>query len=242
MIVHLVDGTYELFRHFYGLRRFSNGDGPAVRRRGRRPAHGRCRCWRAERRTSASRPTTSSNRFATTSGAGYKTGEGIEPALWRQFHPLEDALTAMGVVGVGRWSSSKPTTRSPRRRVWRRRTRASRRSASGRPTRTWRSASSAIASCRSTARAARSETPTAVSAKFGVTPVRFPDYLALVGDAADGYPGIDGYRPEDGGAVHRALGPARGLPSRGPRSSPRSGAALQTSRDPPSRRAAFRRR
>src|SRR5712675_1003125 len=97
MIVHLVDGTYELFRHFYGLRRFNKGkdrpygavvgvlqtvlqmlenDGVYL---GVATDHViesfRNRLW-----------------------PDYKTGAGIEPALFSQFHPLEEALTSMGVV------------------------------------------------------------------------------------------------------------------------------------------------
>ena len=57
---------------------------------------------------------------------GYKTGDGIDPALLSQFHPLEAALSGDGRHGVGRWWSSRPTTRSRRRRPSRRATRGSR--------------------------------------------------------------------------------------------------------------------
>ena len=98
MIVHLIDGTYELFRHFYGLRRFNKGEDPPFGAVRRRAAHRAADDRGAAPRTSASRPITSSSRSATSSGPGYKTGDGIEPALWAQFHPLEEALAAMGVA------------------------------------------------------------------------------------------------------------------------------------------------
>src|SRR5262249_15632758 len=116
MIVHLVDGTYELFRHFYGLRRFTKGKD--------RP-YGAVVCVlqtvlqmidHVKRSTSpgpvvkasASRGEVSAylgvatdhviESFRNRLWADYKTGAGIEPALLAQFHPLEEALAAMGVV------------------------------------------------------------------------------------------------------------------------------------------------
>ena len=122
---------------------------------------------------------------------GYKTGEGIEPALFAQFHPLEDALVAMGVAT---WPmvELRPTmpSRQPRISpglidVWTR-------YPSGRLTRISRSASPAIASCRSDRRSGQIRNEQGVRDRFGVAPAFIPDFLALVGDAADGYPGIPG--------------------------------------------------
>src|SRR6185436_14415775 len=76
MIVHLIDGTYELYRHFYGLRRRGPGADPPL---GAATDH-------------------VIESFRNDLWPDYKTGEGIEPALWKQFHPLERALAAMGVV------------------------------------------------------------------------------------------------------------------------------------------------
>src|SRR6266478_8979576 len=104
MVVHLIDGTYELFRHFYGLRRFTNGkDRPYGAVVGVLqtvlqmidPVKG-----------STSRGPTYLGvatdhvieSFRNRLWADYKTGAGIEPALLAQFHPLEEALAAMGVV------------------------------------------------------------------------------------------------------------------------------------------------
>src|SRR5450432_4629606 len=97
MIVHLVDGTYELFRHFYGLRRFTKGkDRPFGAVVGvlntvlEMIEEGATHLGVATDHVIES--------FRNDMWSGYKTGEGIEPALLAQFHPLEEALSAMGVV------------------------------------------------------------------------------------------------------------------------------------------------
>src|SRR5712691_1777935 len=96
MIVHLIDGTYELFRHFYGLRRANNGDPPfgAVR--------GVLAMTLQMVETGATHIGVATDHiiesFRNELWPGYKTGAGIERALWAQFHPLEEALDAMGVV------------------------------------------------------------------------------------------------------------------------------------------------
>src|SRR3954471_4677000 len=97
MIVHLVDGTYELFRHFYGLRRFTKGvDRPygAVVGVLQTVLHliegGDTHVGVATDHVIES--------FRNALWPGYKTGAGIEPALLAQFHPLEEALAAMGVA------------------------------------------------------------------------------------------------------------------------------------------------
>ena len=123
---------------------------------------------------------------------GYKTGEGIEPALLAQFHPLEEALDRDGRRGVAH-DRARGRRRAGLRGAHRRaKTSAWRRSASGRPTRTWRSACAATAWCRSTAEGRRSATPKACARSSASSPRLIPDFLALVGDAADGYPGIAG--------------------------------------------------
>src|SRR6266480_3655173 len=130
MVVHLVDGTYELFRHFYGLRRAQlDRDPPLGAVAGvlgtvlQMIEQGATHLGVATDHVIES--------FRNALWADYKTGEGIEPALAAQFQPLEDALGAI-------------------------------RDADG------------------------------VRRKFGVEPALIPDFLALVGDAQDGYPGIAG--------------------------------------------------
>ena len=97
MIVHLIDGTYELFRHFYGLRRFTKGEdrpfGAVI---------GVLNTVLQMIETGATHVGVATDHviesFRNRLWSGYKTGDGIEPALLAQFHPLEEALAAMGVA------------------------------------------------------------------------------------------------------------------------------------------------
>src|SRR5207244_1078756 len=97
MIVHLVDGTYELFRHFYGLRRFNKGkDKPYGAVIGVLQT---CLQMIEQGATHVGVATDHIiESFRNRIWPDYKTGEGIEPALLAQFHPLEEALVAMGVA------------------------------------------------------------------------------------------------------------------------------------------------
>src|ERR1700735_2178222 len=96
MVVHLIDGTYELFRHFYGLRRFTKKDRPGGAVVGVLNTVLEMIEGGATHLGVATDHVIES--FRNKLWSGYKTGEGIEPALWAQFHPLEDALKSMGVV------------------------------------------------------------------------------------------------------------------------------------------------
>ena len=149
MVIHLIDGTYELFRHFYGSSP-REGRRPAVRRGDRRPALACCR-WS---RTGATHLGVATDHviesFRNDLWPGYKTGAGIEPALLAQFHPLEEALAAMGVAVWPMVELEADDALASAARIAAPTT-TSRRSASGRPTRIWRSACAATASCRSTA-------------------------------------------------------------------------------------------
>ncbi len=112
MIVHLVDGTYELFRHFYGLRRFTHVKGsPHVASIAYGAVVGVLQTVLQiidSVKGSASRSKEAAyigvatdhviESFRNRLWADYKTGDGIERALLAQFHPLEEALAAMGVV------------------------------------------------------------------------------------------------------------------------------------------------
>src|SRR5579862_5436361 len=97
MIVHLIDGTYELFRHFYGLRRFTKDKDPPFG-----AVTGVLQTVLQMIEQGATHLGVATDHviesFRNTLWAGYKTGEGIEPALLAQFQPLEDALAAMGVA------------------------------------------------------------------------------------------------------------------------------------------------
>src|SRR5688500_7203705 len=97
MMVHLVDGTYELFRHFYGLRRFTKGED--------RPLGAVVGVLQTVLELIEQQGTHVGvatdhviESFRNALWSGYKTGAGIEPALLAQFHPLEEALVAMGIA------------------------------------------------------------------------------------------------------------------------------------------------
>ena len=198
MIVHLVDGTYELFRHFYGLRRANNGDPPfgAVR--------GVLHMTLEMIETGATHIGVATDHiiesFRNRLWPGYKTGAGIERALWAQFHPLEEALAAMGVAvwpmieleaddalasaaalaaadeaveKVCIWTPDKDLAQCV---VGERVVQVDRKSGAIRDA-------------------------AGVRKKFGVEPRSIPDYLALVGDAADGFPGIPGFGAKSAAAV-----------------------------------------
>src|SRR5215213_1089158 len=97
MIVHLVDGTYELYRHFYGQRRFNKGEDKPLT-----AVTGVLNTVLQTLEAGATHIGVATDHviesFRNDLWPGYKTGEGIEPALLEQFHPLEDALAAMGVA------------------------------------------------------------------------------------------------------------------------------------------------
>src|SRR6266571_2558064 len=97
MIVHLIDGTYELFRQFYGRRRFTKGqDEPFGAVAG--VLHSILEMLEQDVTHLGVATDHVIESFRNDLWHGYKTGEGIEPALFAQFHPLEEALLAMGVV------------------------------------------------------------------------------------------------------------------------------------------------
>src|SRR3954469_23688501 len=97
MIIHLIDGTYELFRHFYGLRRFNKGvDAPYGAVVG--VLHGVLQMIENGDTYVGVATDHVIESFRNGLWPNYKTGAGIERALLKQFHPLEEALAAMGVV------------------------------------------------------------------------------------------------------------------------------------------------
>ena len=190
MIVHLVDGTYELFRHFYGLRRFNKGkDRPFG------AVTGVLQTLLQVIEQGATHVGVATDHiiesFRNRIWPDYKTGEGIEPALLAQFHPLEEALTAMGVavwpmieLEADDALASASRIASADRRVekiciW--------------------TPDKDLAQCvrgdrvvQMDRRGNKIRDAEGVREKFGVEPILIPDFLALVGDAADGYPGISG--------------------------------------------------
>jgi 5'-3' exonuclease len=191
MIVHLIDGTYELFRHFYGARRFNKGkDAPLG------AVAGVVRTVLQMLEAGATHVGVATDHviesFRNDLWDGYKTGAGIEPALWRQFHPLEEALAAMGVVVWAMVDEEADDALAAAARladadarvdkvcIWTPDKDLGQAVRGDRVVQVVRKGGDEI----------RDEA--GVRAKFGVPPALVPDLLALVGDAADGYPGIAG--------------------------------------------------
>ena len=210
MRVHLLDGTYELFRHFYGQRRFNQGkDKPYG------AVAGVLHTVLEMLETGATHLGVATDHviesFRNELWPGYKTGAGIEPALLAQFHPLEEALDAMGVVvwpmveleaddalasaahlaaaderveQVCIWANDKDLAQCVR--------------------------GSRVVQVDRRAREIRDAD--AVRAKYGVDPVLIPDLLALMGDAQDGYPGIAGIGRSTAARLLNRHGPIEAFP------------------------------
>ncbi len=204
MIVHLVDGTYELFRHFYGIRRFKKTDPPFGAVSGVLSTVAQLIDDGATHVGVATDHIIES--FRNKLWAGYKTGAGIEPALRAQFTPLEEALEAMGVVV---WAMveleaddalasaahlAAQDDRVEKVCIW--------------------TPDKDLAQCVVEERVVQVDRrggairgAEEVRAKFGVKPEFIPDYLALVGDAADGYPGISGCGAKTAATLINRYGP-----------------------------------
>jgi 5'-3' exonuclease len=187
MIVHLIDGTYELFRHFYGLRRASTKDKPFGAVAG---VLGTVIQMLEEGATHIGVATDHIiESFRNELWPGYKTGFGIEPALYAQFVPLEEWLVAMGVTTWPMIELEADDALASAAFI------AAQDSAVEKVC-IW-TPDKDLAQCVSGTRVVQVDRKSkqirdeaGVRAKFGVAPFYIPDYLALVGDAADGYPGI----------------------------------------------------
>jgi 5'-3' exonuclease len=190
MIIHLLDGTYELFRHFYGNRRRDDkGDTPLSAVLGVLGTVLQMLEGGASHIGVATDHVIESYR--NNLWPGYKTGEGIDPALFAQFHPLEEALVAMGVVT---WPMVELEADDAL---------ASAAYLAGADSRVQKvciwTPDKDLAQCVVGTRVVQVDRKSGlvrdeegVKQKFGVGPAFIPDYLALVGDAADGFPGIQG--------------------------------------------------
>jgi 5'-3' exonuclease len=190
VIVHLVDGTYELFRHFYGLRRFSGDDAAPLG-----AVAGVVNTVLGMIEQGAAHIGVATDHiiesFRNRLWSGYKTGEGVEPALLRQFEPLERALAAMGVTVWPMVELEADDALASAAHLAARDARVAKVSI-------W-TPDKDLAQCVVDDRVVQVDRRTGairgaagVRAKFGVDPARIPDFLALVGDAADGYPGLAG--------------------------------------------------
>jgi 5'-3' exonuclease len=210
MIVHLIDGTYELFRHFYGQRSWNKGkDKPFG------AVAGVLHSVLEMVETGATHIGVATDHviesFRNDLWPDYKTGEGIDPVLWAQFLPLEDALAAMGVAvwpmveleaDDGLASAAHLASEDARVEkvcIW----------ANDKDLSQCVRGDRVVQIIRKGMQVRNSE---AVRAKFGVEPALIPDYLALVGDAQDGYPGIRGIGPTTAAALLNRHGPIESFP------------------------------
>jgi 5'-3' exonuclease len=199
MIVHLIDGTYELFRHFYGQRRFNKGnDAPYG------AVIGVLNTVLQMIESGATHIGVATDHviesFRNDLWPGYKTGGGIERALRAQFTPLEEALAAMGIAVwpmveleaddalASAAHLAAADARAEKICIW--------------------TSDKDLAQCVVNDRVVQVDRKSGkirnaqeVVAKFGVPPASIADYLALVGDSADGYPGIRGFGPKSAADV-----------------------------------------
>jgi 5'-3' exonuclease len=210
MIVHLLDGTYELFRHFYGLRRFQQGADPPLG-----AVRGVLQTVLHMFETGATHLGVATDHviesFRNDLWPEYKTGAGVERALLAQFEPLEEALAAMGVAvwpmiefeaddalaSAAHLAAADPAVKKVS--IW--------------------TPDKDLAQCVVGQRVVQVDRKSGairdeagVRAKFGVPPRLIPDYLALVGDAADGYPGIAGIGAKGAARLLTQHGPIEDFP------------------------------
>jgi len=191
MNVFLIDGTYELFRHFYAVPSTRDVDGLEVG--AVRGVLGSVLRMLEDDVTHIGVATDHViESFRNALWPGYKTGDGIDPVLFAQFHPLEEALKALGVVvwpmtdleaDDGLASAAAKASGDPRvEQVF--------------ICTPDKDLSQCVAGRRVVQfdrRAGSLRDADGVRAKFGVPPASIPDYLALVGDTADGFPGLRGW-------------------------------------------------
>jgi len=212
MIVHLIDGTYELFRHFYGQRSYNKGkDKPFGAVVG--VLHGVLQMIEEGATHIGVATDHVIESFRNQLWPKYKTGEAIEPVLRRQFHPLEEALASMGAVvwpmieleaddalaSAAYLASADP--RVLKVCIW--------------------TPDKDLAQCvredrvvQIDRRAGAIRDANAVHKKFGVSPILIPDFLALVGDSADGYPGISGIGKTEAARLLNQYGPIEDFPEK----------------------------
>jgi len=209
VIVHLLDGTYELFRHFYGARRG-------------RPRHPESAAVRGVLGTvlgmlegGATHIGVATDHviesFRNDLWPGYKTGAGVDPMLRAQFQPLEDSL---GALGVAVWpmvdleaddalaSAAHLAIREDRVHkvcIWT-------------PDKDLAQSVVGDRVVQIARRTNEMRDADGVRAKFGVDPAQIPDYLALVGDSADGYPGISGIGAVGAASLIRQYGALEEFP------------------------------
>ncbi len=212
MDVYLVDGTYELFRHYFVIPSHRDAEGKEVG-----AIVGVVSSILAMLRDGVTHVGVATDHvvesFRNEMYAGYKTGDGLEPELWAQFHPLEEALRALGVVV---WPMIEQEADDALAAA------AKRAAADTKVNRVFIcTPDKDLAQCvrgdrvvqfDRRRRVVRGEQ--GVRQTFGVGPQSIPDYLALVGDAADGFPGIPRWGAKSAGVVLGRYGHLESIPKR----------------------------
>ena len=210
MKVHLVDGTYELFRHFFALPAATDAQGREVG-----ALVGVLNSILAMLHDGATHVGVATDHviesFRNDLWPGYKTGEGIDPALLAQFHPLEDALEAMGVTvwrmtdleaDDGLASAARLAAADPRVEQVLICT----------PDKDLSQCVERDRVIQFDRRKRELRDAVGVQQKFGVPPASIPDWLALVGDSADGFPGIRGWGAKSASTVLARYGHLEAIP------------------------------
>ncbi|MFI5178909.1 MAG: 5'-3' exonuclease H3TH domain-containing protein [Vicinamibacterales bacterium] len=210
MHVHLVDGTYELFRHYYALPPARDAEGREVA-----AVRGVLRSILGMVNGGVTHIGVATDHviesFRNQLWRGYKTSAGVDAALLAQFPLLEDMLTSMGVVV---WpmvefeaddalaSAAALAERNPRvERV-----------VICTPDKDLAQSVRGTRVVQENRRTREIRDEAGVIRKFGVPPASIPDYLALVGDAADGYPGLRGWGAKSAAAVLARFGHLEAIP------------------------------
>jgi 5'-3' exonuclease len=209
--VYLVDGTYELFRHYYAVPSARDRDGHEVA-----AVRGVLASVLGMLKGGATHLAVATDHviesFRNDLWPGYKTGEGIDPDLLAQFPLLEDTLSAAGVVVWPMVEFEADDALA-----------AGAEAAAG-DARVDRviicTPDKDLAQCVRGTRVVQLDRRTRVTRdeqgvilKFGVSPASIPDYLALVGDAADGYPGLPGWGAKSSAAVLAKFGHLESIPA-----------------------------
>jgi 5'-3' exonuclease len=209
--VHLIDGTYELFRHYFVVPPAKDTDGREVG-----AVRGVLRSMLSLIDGGATHVAVATDHvvesFRNELWQGYKTGEGIEPDLAAQFHPLEDALTSMGVVVLPMVEFEADDALAAG---------AAKAAADSRVERVFictpdKDLAQAVVGSRVVQYDRRTGVVRDVKGvvdKFGVPPESIPDYLGLVGDSADGYPGLPGWGAKSASLVLARFGHIEQVPA-----------------------------
>jgi 5'-3' exonuclease len=210
MQIYLVDGTYELFRHFYAMPSARDSDGREVG-----AVRGVVASILAMINGGARYVGVATDHviesFRNRLWPGYKTGEGVDPNLLSQFPLLEEALAALGVpvwpmveFEADDALASAAAFAAADERV--------ERVIVCTPDKDLAQCVSGTRVVQLNRRSRVTLDEAGVRTKFGVAPASIPDYLALVGDAADGYPGLRGWGAKSTAAVLARFGHLEAIP------------------------------